>query len=232
MIKTKINSNSFEKKIIPWNKGMRVPLDLKKIVKLYYDDEKSTYDLGKIFNVSGRTIRNRLKENGYKLRNKQDITKRTKDKISKTNKIKGIQPKERYVGDPWNKGLSVDDERVRNNIKGLLENRKTQVLPVKDTSIEVKMQKLLTSLKIEFYTHKYMKEIEHGYQCDILIPVQGSIRKKTIIECYGDYWHNYPYGREIDSQRCNELRDKGWRVLVFWECEIKHMQLNNLQLIL
>lgn len=109
-----------------------------------------------------------------------------------------------------------------------VKRRSKQIFPLKDTSIEVKMQNLLKQLGIEFYTHQYIKEIEHRYQCDIMIPVQEGINKKTIIECFGTYWHKYPYGKIIDNQRCNELRDAGWRVLVFWENEIKEMQLSDL----
>jgi G:T-mismatch repair DNA endonuclease (very short patch repair protein) len=102
------------------------------------------------------------------------------------------------------------------------------IFPVKDTSIEVKIQNFLKQLNIEFLTHQYIKDIEHGYQCDILIPVQEGINKKTIIECFGNYWHKYPLSREIDIQRCNELREQGWRVLVFWENEIILMNIENI----
>ncbi len=102
------------------------------------------------------------------------------------------------------------------------------VLPKKDTSIEVKIQNFLKQLGIEFLTHQYIKDIEHGYQCDIMIPIQEGINKKTIIECFGTYWHNYPLGKQIDIQRCNELRKAGWRVLVFWENEIRVMESNEL----
>ena len=107
------------------------------------------------------------------------------------------------------------------------ESRKHQIFPMKDSSIEVKMQNLLKELGIEFLTHQYMNEIEHGYQCDILVP-----SKKLIIECFGNYWHNYPYAKEVDIQRCNELRAKGWKVFVFWENEIKAMQIDDLKLVL
>lgn len=125
-----------------------------------------------------------------------------------------------------NKGLK------RSNLVKLKmkEKRKLRILPVKDTTIEVKMQNFLKELNIEFVTHQYMKDIEHGYQCDIMIPVQEGIEKKTIIECYGNYWHNYPVAREIDNIRCTELRKAGWRVLVFWESEIRPMELQDLKL--
>ena len=74
--------------------------------------------------------------------------------------------------------------------------------------------------------------IEHGYQCDIFIPVQDRIKRPTIIEAFGNFWHKIPFGREIDIQRINELKDEGYRTLVFWESEIKPMELNDLQTVL
>jgi len=123
-----------------------------------------------------------------------------KDKISKAHKGKRLS----------------EEHKIK-----LKEARKRLVLPIKDTSIEVKIQNFLKQLQIEFFTHQYM-HIEHGYQCDILIPSLN-----TIIECFGDYWHKYPIGREIDTSRCQELRKDGFRVLVFWEKEIKVMELND-----
>jgi len=138
---------------------------------------------------------------------------------------KGIQTRFQKGQSAWNKGISPSEE----TLKKLIEIRKTRIFPIKDTRIEVKIQNFLKQLGITFLTHQYIREIEHGYQCDIMIPVQKGIAKKTIIECFGDYWHNYPYARELDIQRCNELRTAGWKVLVFWECEIKPMELNVLQ---
>jgi G:T-mismatch repair DNA endonuclease (very short patch repair protein) len=156
---------------------------------------------------------------------------------------------------PWNKGLSKEtDKRVRGISKKLTgrktghipwnkglgklgtnkgsftkETRAKIIYPVKDTLIEVKIQDYLKQLGIEFYIHRYLKEIENTYQCDILIPTQKRISRKTIIECFGNYWHHYPFGREIDIKRCQELREKEWRVIVFWESEIKLMQIDNLK---
>jgi len=104
------------------------------------------------------------------------------------------------------------------------KHRRYQVLPKKDTSIEVKMQSILDELNIKFITHKYI-DIEHGYQCDIFIPLLN-----LIIECDGDYWHKRPYGRKIDVIRSNELRVSGYKLLRFWESEIKVMDKNDLLL--
>ena len=101
------------------------------------------------------------------------------------------------------------------------EKRKSLILPIKDTRIEIKIQNFLKQLGIEFMTHQYIKDIEHGYQCDILIP-----SRNIIIECDGDYWHNYPIGKDIDHIRTSELIAKGFKVLRLWENEIKNMDLN------
>lgn len=113
--------------------------------------------------------------------------------------------------------------------------RSKQIFPKKDTSIEIKIQNYLKDLGLEFYTHQYMKEIEHTYQCDILIPIQNCINQKTIIECDGDYWHDYPNGNEKDHLRTKELIKQGFRVIRLWENEIKQISLeqfeNKLELI-
>lgn len=143
---------------------------------------------------------------------------------------------------PWAKGLTIKtSEKIRlsrekanktlrlmsqrgelkhkpENLIKIRQARAKQILPFKDTSIEVKIQNFLKDLNLEFFTHQYIKEIEHGYQCDILIPSMG-----MVIECDGDYWHKYPIGREIDHIRTSELIEKGFKVLRLWEREINKM---------
>jgi len=115
------------------------------------------------------------------------------------------------------------------------KHRATQIFPIKDTKIEVKIQKFLTELRIEFLTHQYV-EIEHSYQSDIFIPIQEGITQPTIIECDGDYWHGnikkFPNLNkqqidqiEEDKIRTQEIIEKGYRVIRLWEHEIKKMTL-------
>jgi very-short-patch-repair endonuclease len=110
------------------------------------------------------------------------------------------------------------------------ESRKKVICPVKDTSIEIKIQNFLKQLRIEFLTHQYM-HIEHGYQCDIFIPSMN-----LIIECDGDYFHGNitKYNNlkewqlnqiEEDKIRTQELISKGFKVIRLWENEIKQMNL-------
>lgn len=104
--------------------------------------------------------------------------------------------------------------------KAVRKSRAKQIFPIKDTKIEVKIQKFLKQLGIEFFTHQRMN-IKHTYQCDILIP---SIN--LVIECDGNYWHRYPTGTDIDHIRTKELIGKGFKVLRLWEFDIKDMKLN------
>jgi len=129
------------------------------------------------------------------------VSEKTKIKISKAHKI-------RYANNP----------ELAEAIK---KRRATQILPKKDTTIEVKIQNFLKQLEIEFFTHQYMK-IEHGYQCDILIPSMN-----LVIECDGDYWHKYPIGNDLDHIRTKELLKKGFKVLRLWEYEIRKLSINS-----
>jgi len=97
-----------------------------------------------------------------------------------------------------------------------------QIFPIRDTKIEVKIQDFLKQLGITFFTHQYMKEIKHGYQCDIFVPSLN-----LIIECDGNYWHKYPIGNEMDKIRTKELIEKGFKVLRLWEVDINKMNMED-----
>lgn len=154
--------------------------------------------------INPLTVKRNLENNPMK---NKEISK----KVSEKSKGKHYSIKSEYKkGDP---SLSKRIKELR--IEGKL------IIPKKDTSIEIKIQNFLKQLNIEFFTHQYIKEIEHGYQCDILIPSMN-----LVIECDGDYWHKYPIGNDIDHIRTKELLEKGFKVLRLWEHEIRPMQLN------
>lgn len=234
----------------------RIDIDLEYCIKKY-NKGYSCQDISKKFNVSEKTIGNRLREAGIKTRKNSEHTERTKKKISDTNRRKGIEPKIKFKGKtngsfkkdnkPWNKnktGLQESTkkgkthkefygEQKANKIrKQIIKARGKQITPVKDTSIEIKLQDFLKQLSIKFEKHIYIKEIKHSYQCDLLVKRQKGIKRKTVIEAYGDYWHSRPNGREIDILRCNELRKKGYRVITLWESEIRAMELEDFKQIL
>lgn len=152
-------------------------------------------------------------------------TGETKRKIGIKSKLKHIPCKKetRIKIGLANKNHIVTKE-TREKIK---KARAKQIFPIKDTSIEIKIQNFLKQLGIEFFTHQYIKKIEHSYQCDIFIPSLN-----MIIECDGNYWHKYPVGNNIDHIRTKELTEKGFKVLRLWENKIRIMKLNDFKEIL
>ena len=144
-----------------------------------------------------------------------------KEQIRKTviKKQNGIPPKTCWKkgNKPWNTGKTYNEiygeEETKIRMTQWRKNMDEKVIvPIKDSKPEKQMQSILQELNINFIKHKPIINIEHGYQCDIFIPEYN-----LIIEVDGLYWHNYPYGREIDHIRSKELIDAGYSVLRFWE---------------
>lgn len=196
--------NRFLKGENPWNKGKKTNYSNRKgkTMEEIFGKEKAKTMISKMSNSKkGKVAHNK----GIPLSKEQ--------KIKLSNSLKGREV--------WNTGKKFPKEEYPN--LGLRATRKDIVMPIRDTKIEIKIQNFLKELNIEFLTHKYMK-IEHGYQCDILIP---SIN--LIIECDGDYWHKRPLGNELDIIRNKELRQQDYKVLRFWESEIKPMEIQDLK---
>ena len=226
-----IPKNPFKKGNIPWCKGLKgvikswnigltketdervrksgeknkLNLDEKEIIRLYKKEKLSSRKIAKKLNCSPIVIIRILKENNIKIY-PTGFFHKGKSWGHHTEKAR--------------KKMSEDNPSKRPEVREKLKKaRAKQILPVKDTSIEVKIQNFLKTLGVEFFTHQYMK-IEHGYQCDILIPYLN-----LVIECDGDYWHKYPVGNDIDHVRTKELIEKGFNVLRLWEFEIKEMSI-------
>ena len=139
------------------------------------------------------------------------------------------------------KGRKLDElhepKRVREIRSKIKKARARQVFPIKDSSIEVKIQDFLKEMGIEFYTHQQVCK-DHAYQCDILIPSMN-----LIIECDGDYWHGnlekFGDWRHLnqmqreqkikDYLRTAELQSLGYAILRLWEKQIKRMRLLSFQ---
>lgn len=92
-----------------------------------------------------------------------------------------------------------------------------------NTSIERKIMSFLDDLNIVYLQQEFM-DIKHFYRCDAFIPSLD-----LVIECDGNYWHNYPYGKDIDHLRTKELEEDGYNVLRLWESEIKEMDIYSFQ---
>ncbi len=183
----------------------------------------------------GKVIKEKWKQPGYRenqieKRKGQHNSPKTEFKKGYNSLRKGLTLEEEYG--------NKKSEEIRKKIK---EERANQIFPKKDSSIEVKIQNFLKQLRIEFFTHQYISQIKHSYQCDILIPIMN-----LIIECDGDFIHCNPakYPSDFvrfpnsennqpayviwkrDKIRTKELIEKGFKVLRLWEFEINEMSIN------
>lgn len=100
-------------------------------------------------------------------------------------------------------------ERKRKARESLNQRRPYMITPFKDTSIEIKIQKLLRDNGIDFETH---------------YPILGQpdifIKPNIAIFCDGDYWHNLPKAVERDKYVNETLRSQGYIIIRLWENEI------------
>ncbi len=117
---------------------------------------------------------------------------------------------------PWNRGIKtgpLSDEHKRK----LRMARLNQVLPTKDTSIEVATQHELDKRGITYETHIPVCGI---CQPDIVFPSE-----KVAVQCDGDYWHSKDFKDglvwERDRHQDKVLRWAGWSVLRFWGSQIR-----------
>lgn len=92
-------------------------------------------------------------------------------------------------------------------------SRLRQVFPTRDTTIERRLQEGLRERQVAFEAHY---PILNRCQADIAFPSQ-----RLAVFCDGDYWHSRPDIRSRDITQEMILRANGWRVLRFWEHEIK-----------
>jgi len=164
--------------------------------------------------------KNRGHKNSEEARNKISIANKGKVRTEEVRKKISESRKELFKEGKnihgFEKGYKMSEEHKNKIIKA----RAKQILPLKDTKIEVKIQSFLKQLGIDFLTHQY-PNIEHNYQCDILIPSMN-----LVIECDGNYWHKYPIGNDLDHIRTKELLEKGFKVLRLWEFEINKMSID------
>jgi len=127
-------------------------------------------------------------------------------------KIKNSPTRHSFPKGRLNPGFNKSKETIAK----IREKRLYQQILKKDTKPEIIIQNLLNNIGIKFVKHKPITDITHKYQCDIFI------NPNIIIECDGDYYHKYPKGREIDKIRTEELKNRGYKVLRFWENELNN----------
>lgn len=137
------------------------------------------------------------------------VTKETKEKMSKAQTGRKVSEKTKQKISLANFGKKHTQETKEKLRIARLKQKPT----FKNTYIEIALQEELNKLGIIYQTHIPVCNI---CQPDIVFP-----DKKIAIFCDGDYWHNYPDGREKDRKQDSVLRENGWTVIRFWGSEIR-----------
>lgn len=239
-------NTEFKKGMTAWNKGKKIPekTRFKMLGRTFSEEHKHKLSLAKTGGHLSEETKKKLsntnkgrlpfmagKKHSEESRNKMSESQKgrhhsenTKIKIGLSNKGKTIGRKhteehKRKIGlAGLGRHHSKETKRKMSNaVKAQYRNGRELKKSLYNTSIEIKIQNLLRELEIDFKVCKHMN-IEHAYFCDIFIP-----EFNCVIECDGDYWHNYPVGNSIDHIRTKELMDKGFKVLRLWEKDIKTM---------
>jgi len=202
------------------------------LINEYINKCQTQQEIADSLNISPITIRKYLYLYKIKTKKSKDYISKLKGKSNPLTYIRNIKDNPAKKMEVRNKMSMSRKKLFEENpaiLKRLKENAKKQKIPFKDTSIEVKIQDLLTKLHVEYFTHKYIR-IKHGYRCDIFIPVQEGIPQKIIVECDGCYWHGCPICKlksarinKHDKIRTKELINRGFKVIRLWEHEIKEI---------
>ena len=112
-------------------------------------------------------------------------------------------------------------------------SRNMSNIPSKNTKPEETVRKYLFAHGL-----RYRKNVSKlPGKPDIVLP-----KYKTVVFVNGCFWHGhegckyfvppktntefwyakFKYNQERDERNCQKLRDLGWRILIVWECEIRH----------
>lgn len=122
-------------------------------------------------------------------------------------------------------GIKQSEETKKKNSLWHIQNPNRKF---KKTAIELKIKSLLDSLKINYFSQHPLGNITI---VDFYIP-----EKNLVIECDGCYWHGCPvhfpdkYQERhiIDNEKTKKLETLGYKIIRFWEHEIKNMSILNI----
>jgi len=195
----------------------RIILDKSTLRKLYVEQDLSVLEMSKLTNVGYTAIYNNLKRYGFQIKSYggKNFIKFRRDIMTGEKQSEETIEKRRIAmtGQKRTEEFKIGARKRRLKIK----------IPFKDTNIEIAMKIELGKRNLLHYFQQY-KAMFGIHQCDFI-----SEKFKLIIECDGNYWHNYPLGTERDIKFNHIARDNGYLVLRFWQKDNGFGILENIQ---
>lgn len=202
---------------MPNKNSMKVDICKNDLYKIYILEHLSTRDIAKRLCVAQKTIINWLNKYNIK-KDKNQWIKERQPKIEHTLFKKGhkVPDKWKEISRKAHSGLAChitphSEETKEKLRKSQIKRLSSGRFSTKETLPEKMVREELIKRKIKFISqYPYKKGI-----ADFYIP-----QYNAVIECDGDYWHNYPTGTQKDLLQTVFLVSNGYKVYRFWEKEI------------
>lgn len=122
----------------------------------------------------------------------------------------------------------------KSNPLGSISRPHMRRVKAKNTSLELELRRLLTDMKYRGYRIHYDK-----------LPGKPDVvftKRRKVVFAHGCFWHSHDCkaGRNVpktnksywepklkknaerDKKRLEEIKSKGWEVLIVWECELRY----------
>lgn len=202
------------------NKTIKDPEIIETVVSAYQNG-KTTKDIEKEFGIKYGTARNILIRAGISLRTPSE-------RIASNNPTKGIGHKKEtreklsQIAKARFEGIEGEKRKAKVREKTLIQIAEGRMPKKTNTSIEIIVKEMLTSLGADFvHQHPF------GYWVfDFFLP-----DPKVFIECDGDYWHGNPNKyKALNATQKNVIArgkqkesyaiKRGYDLVRFWEDEI------------
>ncbi len=114
----------------------------------------------------------------------------------------------------WTRYRFLDDEYLRKKVEQLHNGKQERI-----TRWALKIGKILENNKILFeYEYRVGR-----FWADLYVP-----KFNLLIECDGEYWHNYPYGTDKDWRKIKYYKKENYNILNLWNSSITLLNENEL----